>query len=88
MAESVIEIGSRLELFVDDYLIESTNNCVQVMNRAEKVVDNPVLRPEHPWEGRDVGVANVRWDDQGGQFEMRYTATQWEARRGKGAVQK
>ena len=83
---ALINIDSQKQLFVDDYLIESMNNCTQVLNRAEKVVDNPVLRPELPWEGGDVSINNVRWDDEGGQFEMRYTATQWKARRDKKEV--
>ena len=83
---ALIDIASQKQLFVDDYLIESTSNCTQVVNRAEKVVDNPVLRPEHPWEARHVILDNVRWDDEGGQFEMRYTAPRWEARQGKGEV--
>ena len=48
---ALIDIASRNQLFVDDYLIESMSHCALSMNRAEKVVDNPVLRPEHPWEG-------------------------------------
>ena len=83
---ALIHIASHKQLFLDDYLIESADNCTRVLNRAEKVVDNPVLRPEHPWEGADVGVANVRWDEEGGQFEMRYTTTQWTARGGKEEV--
>ena len=83
---ALIDIISKKQLFVDDYLIESMSNCAQVLNRAEKVVDNPVLRPEHPWEGRDVSVENVRWDDDAGQFEMRYTTTQWIVKRGDGEV--
>ena len=80
---ALINIDSQKQLFVDDYLIESMKNCAQVLNRAEKAADNPILRPEHPWEGGDVSINNVRWDDAGGPFEMRYTATQWKARRDK-----
>ena len=65
---ALIDIASRKQLFVDDYLIESMSHCARVLNRAEKVLDNPVLRPEHPWEGGDVSVADVRWDDEAGQF--------------------
>ena len=83
---ALINIASHKQLFVDDYLIESMNHCSQGLDRAEKAVDNPVLRPEHPWEGSDVSVADVRWDEEGGQFEMRYTATGWTARHGKEEV--
>ena len=83
---ALIDIGSQKQLFVDDYLIESASHCAPVVNRAEKVVGNPVVRPERPWEGGDVGVANVRWNDEDGRFEMRYSATQWVARRGEQEV--
>jgi len=60
---ALIDIASQKQLFVDDYLIESTNNCVQVMNRAEKVVDNPVLRREME-SGRPVRL----WPVEGRYF--------------------
>ena len=48
---ALIDIGSQKQLFVDDYLIESMTNARQAMNPADKVENNPVLRPERPWEG-------------------------------------
>ena len=83
---ALIDIGSRKQLFVDEYLIESMSYCTQSMNRAEKVVGNPVLRPEHPWEGSDLCVSDVWWDEEAGRFEMRYSTTRWQARRSKGEV--
>ena len=76
---ALINIASQKQLFVDDYLIESTSNCVQTMNRAEKVAGNPVLRSEHSWEGRHLIVDNVWWDDEAGRFEMRYSARTWDS---------
>jgi hypothetical protein len=83
---ALIDISSRKQLFVDDDLIESTTHCAAALNRAEKVADNPVLWPEHPWEGGDVSVASVRWDDDAGHFEMRYRATRFVARHGRDEV--
>ena len=51
---ALIEIGSTKQLFIDDYLIESLTDTKQVLNPAQKVDDNPVLRPERPWEGNVV----------------------------------
>ena len=59
---ALIEIGSRKQLFVDDYLIESMTNTRQIMNPAVKVPDNPVIRAERPWEGTHVALKNVIWD--------------------------
>lgn len=83
---ALIDIGSRKQLFVDDYLIESMDHCVKTMNRAEKVPGNPVLRAEHPWEGRHLIVDEVWWDDEAGRFEMRYSARTWVGRRVKDEV--
>ena len=83
---ALIDIASQKQLFVDDYLIESTSHCVPTVNRAEKVAGNPVLRSEHPWEGPHLRVDSVWWDDEAGQFQMRYSATHWQARRVKEEV--
>ncbi|MFN0166111.1 MAG: hypothetical protein ACKV22_06740 [Bryobacteraceae bacterium] len=44
------DIGSRKELFVDDVLIEEMASLSKVVTRPEKFIDNPVLRPDRPWE--------------------------------------
>ena len=83
---ALIDIGSQKQLFVDDHLVESMDHCAPALNRAEKVAENPVLQSEHPWEGGDLTVANVRWEDEAGHFEMRYSATRYTARRGRDGV--
>jgi len=76
----LINIGSRKQLFIDDYLIESTSNTRRFMNHAEKVEGNPVLRPDKPWEvnstpeGPDVRVEAVIFEEQEQLFRMWYTA--------------
>ena len=74
---ALIEIGSTKQLFIDDYLIESLTDTKQVLNPAQKVDDNPVLRPERPWEGNGVrhGGALSRgtfFDREEGIFKMFY----------------
>lgn len=70
----LIDIGSRKQLFVDDYLIESVRDTKRVMNQAEKVDGNPVLRADKPWEGNDVRVSAVIFDEHEQLFRMWYTA--------------
>ncbi len=48
---AILDIGSNKQLFFDDYLIESLTNAKQGLNPALKADDNPILRPERPWEG-------------------------------------
>ena len=68
MSETSIEIGSRLELFVDDYLIESLNGADRRLNRPEP--QNVVLRLDEPWEGNSSGYVTVFQD--GGIYRMYY----------------
>ena len=83
---AMINIGSRKQLFVDDYIIESTTHTMRVMNPAEKVENNPVLRPEHPWEGNTIRVNRVFFDEKDGVFKMWYTAQRLSARRVNGRL--
>ncbi len=83
---ALIDIGSQKQLFVDDYLIESMTNTRQVLNRAEKVPDNPVLRPERPWEGNDVRLHQVFFNDAEQRFNMWYQGRRYSAEQGDGEV--
>jgi len=63
-----VDIGSRLELFVDDYLIER-------MDGVEQRLNHPVRREtalvfDAPWEGDTSGYVTVFRDDAG--FRMYY----------------
>ena len=74
---ALIEIGSTKQLFVDDYLIESLTNTKQVLNPGQKPDDNPVLRPERPWEGTVVQMGGALsrgafLDQEEGIFKMFY----------------
>ena len=83
---ALIDIGTRKQLFVDDYLIESMGNTRQVMNPAEKVDHNPVLRPERPWEGNDVRLSRVIFDEGDGVYKMWYSAGTFAAKQGEGEI--
>lgn len=70
LAAAPIDIGSRLELMVDDFLIDRTDN-------AELKLHHPhprevVLRFDERWEGSGSGYVTV-FEDRGG-FRMYYKA--------------
>ena len=76
----VRDIGSRRQLFVDDYLIASMQNLKRSFHAAQKH-PSPVMTPEFPWEG--VGTApwpsvylfgDVVWDDTEKIYRMWYTS--------------
>ena len=70
----MLNIGSTKQLFFDDYLIESLVNAKQGLNPAVKVDDNPVIRPERPWEGNFMRPNKVIFDSIDGIFKMWYSS--------------
>ena len=78
---TLIDIGSTKQLFVDDYLIESMTNTRQIMNPAVKVLHNPIIRAERPWEGTHVALQNVIYDDVDQIFRMWYHPSRHVGRR-------
>ena len=68
-ADSAIrDLGSRLELFVDDYLIDSLTRCRRVLGRPH--LEGQALRFDAPWEGLFSGVITVLLAD--GIYRMYY----------------
>jgi len=71
-----INIGSRLELFVDDYLID------KLSGESRLVLHHPVpkeivLKHDKPWEGSGSGYHSIFKD--GNKYRMYYKAWQHEA---------
>lgn len=83
---ALINIGSQKQLFVDNYLIESMTNTRQVLNPAEKVSQNPIIRPDRPWEGNHSTAGAVIFDPVDQIFKMRYSTSQVTMRREDGKV--
>ena len=82
---ALIDIGSTKQLFIDDYLIERMTNTEPKLNPALKVDNNPVLRPERPWEGNAVRMGGalsrgVFFDEEEGLFKMFYECIKPEPR--------
>ena len=80
-AEEVRDIGGRLELMVDDFLIEQTSG------KARRVLHHPVpqevvLVHDQPWEGSGCGYHSIFRD--GERYRMYYKA--WQLSVGKGKL--
>ena len=69
--DEAIAIGSRLELFVDDFLIEALTGSVS-LKLHEPRPQQTVLRFDKPWEGRWSGYVTVLRDDD--RYRMYYRA--------------
>jgi len=69
-----IDIGSRLELMVDDYLIERVRGGVEL--RLHRPVEREVVFTcDQPWEGNHSGLATFFQD--GDTYRMYYRAANW-----------
>jgi len=83
VAQSVVDIESRLELFADDYLIE------KLMDGARLQLHHPtpkeiVMVHDKPWEGNGSGYHTVFKD--GDKYKMYYKAWQHSATRNSTGV--
>ena len=73
-----VDISIGRQLFVDDFLIDSMTNLTRRYHRAEPYTNNPVLKPDQPWEQRaDQWLAmpdsdGVCWDPTNYHFKMWY----------------
>ena len=66
-----IDLGGQRQLFVDNYVVEHLENVKKVLHQPDKHLDNPILRPERPWEER-IEWANVIRDAEEGIFKIWY----------------
>lgn len=77
-----IELGSRRELFIDDYLIE------RLSGKAEQRLEHPqprelALLHDAPWEGSGCGYHSVFYDRDGDRYRMYYHAWHLDVSSGK-----
>lgn len=78
-ADGPCDIGSRRELFVDDYLIERLDNARRVLHHPTP--RGIVLKHDAPWEGSGCGYHSVFRD--GPLYRMYYKAWHLEVSDGK-----
>ena len=72
--KDVITLGSHRQLFIDDYIIEKTDNIIRRVCQVRKYPQNPIVRPDRPWEGpMTVPQGSVIYDAEDGCYKMWYT---------------
>jgi hypothetical protein len=82
MAEKPLELGSRLELFVDDYLIDKTSGDVeQVLHKPKP--QEVVLVTDKPWEGNTCAYYTIFQDDD--LYRMYYRGSHFDEKTRKAA---
>jgi len=70
----MIDIGSRLELFVDDYLIDQMEGVS--LNLHHPTPKEVVIHLDQPWEGNISGYVTVFWD--GDIYRMYYRGAHFD----------
>ena len=50
-AQSILDIQDRSQLFVDKVLVQKTERVWFTQHQGKKHPNNPVLKPDRPWEG-------------------------------------
>jgi hypothetical protein len=69
---SVLELGGRRQLFIDDYLVDDARGVTKVLKQPTKYAGNPVLRRTHSWMS-SVGIyGTVIHEPDQGLFRMWY----------------
>ena len=70
VGDEIVEIGSRKQLFVDDYIIEDLGTATRSLHRGRKHPKNPVLSGDAEWEDRRIIYPNVI--KEGNLYKMWY----------------
>ncbi len=50
-ADPACHVGTTKQLFLDDYVVDGMAGLDKVLHQAKRHLSNPILVPEHPWEG-------------------------------------
>ncbi len=80
IAQQPIDIGSRLELFVDDYLIDALSDGARLILQHPTPQEVAIVH-DQPWEGNGSGYHSVFQDDD--LFRLYYKAWQLTTTEGK-----
>ena len=73
-----IDIGTRKQLFIDDYIVAETKGVFRTLNQPVKYKGNPLIRPRKPRTGEPELVimgGSVIYDGEEKLFKMWYEAT-------------
>ncbi len=73
-AADIVDVGTRRQLFVDDYLVAKQTGLIRIVQQPKRSADRPILIADQPWEGKILQMPCVLWDPQEGVYHMYYWA--------------
>ena len=73
-SEPLLQVGWQRQLFLDDWIIDSTRNLSRVPKDPKRWPGNPIIVGDEPWEKWTTYLngRGVFYDDDAGQFKMWY----------------
>jgi len=72
--ERTVSVGLQKQLFIDDHVIDRMVGLRRVLQQARRHRRNPLVKPEHAWEGTALESPIVFRDDELKLFRMYYWA--------------
>jgi len=73
--QGVFDVADKAQLFIDRTLVRETENVSLTLHQGKKHPENPVVKPDQPWEGwRLELMGTVLYDEQEKHFKMWYWA--------------
>ncbi len=81
-----VQVGNERQLLMDWHVVDDINGAVRKVHQPEKCADNPVIAPEHKYEGTGLAsFGTVMRDSQTGKFRAWVPAFEhFERRKAKG----
>ncbi len=68
-----IVLGKKVQLFVDDFLIDRMERVTRGLHYPERAPENPIMKPDQPWEGTVIlQPGTVLYDQEEHLFKMWY----------------
>ncbi len=72
--DTPVSVGLQKQLFLDDHVIDRLVGVRRVLGQAKRHPSNPIVKPEHSWEGTALESPIVFWDEDLKRFRMYYWA--------------
>lgn len=70
----IVPLGREKHLLIDDWEVAESRNLQRLFHRPRKCPDNPLMVPEHPWEGEALYLFGGVERQSDGLFRMWYWA--------------
>ncbi len=81
MKKTPINIGQKVQLFFDNYIIEMAHFLTRTMHHPDRHPGNPIVKKDKPWEEVlyfRTNTFNVHWEEREKLFKLWYEDLGWD----------